>query len=255
MSHVLVPRLTAGAALIRLAEIEAALRRGEPASALVIERLGPAIPNATGGRAANEGDLRMWRSGVIDALDGLVPGSSSDNARHSMRLGEAISVVVNPSPSDASHDGTWSFLGLMLFPDLLALRWPSTDPSGGVAKDRWIGSQAGRDRNYLKLAWRRWQILGAVMTELQDPFGEDIFGALLERSAVARNPRLIRAAARQTSSYRGSLGRMEFTRALMQGITAMTGPLQVDILSDEEIERLVHGVAVGVDPRVAEEGA
>ena len=93
--------------------------------------------------------------------------------------------MINPSPSDAAHDGVWSFLTLMLFPDILADRWPATSPSGELPRDRWIGRQAGRDRNYFKLAWRRWRILGTVMSETGDAFGEDEFGALFERSAVA----------------------------------------------------------------------
>ena len=160
MSHLLVPRLTVGAALARLGEIEVELRGGTPAKDLVREQLGPAIPNPTGGSAATESSLHQWRSGVLDVMAGVDLGSATDNAVHSMCLGRAIADVVNPSPSDVAHDGVWSFLSLMLFPDVLASRWPAASPVGELPRDRWIGRQAGRDRNYLKLAWRRWRILG-----------------------------------------------------------------------------------------------
>lgn len=248
MSRVLIPRLSAGAALTRLNEIQAELRQGTAPEDLVREELGPAIPNPTGGTAPTSGDLRRWRSGVVSALRETSLGSATDNALHSMRLGQAIEGVIDPSPSDASHDGTWSFLSLMLFPDLVAARWPATGPAGELARDRWIGSQAGRDRNYLKLAWRRWRALGSVMEELSDPFGEDEFGALLERSAVARNGRLVELAARQVATYRGNLGRTEFARGLMRGLTALTGPLQLDILTYAELLAHVRAASLAVDP-------
>ena len=103
----------------------------------------------------------------------------------------------------------------MLFPDILAARWGAPTESQELAPDRWIGRQTGRDRNYLKLAWRRWQVLGPVMSATQDPLGEDEFGALLERSVVARNQRLVRSAALAVVAYRGSLGRTSFARKLM----------------------------------------
>lgn len=255
MTHVLVPRLSVGEALARLTEIETQLRRGVAAVELVSEEPGPAIANPTEGRAATESDLRHWRSGVLEAMGSVVTGSATENALHSMRLGQVVEDVVSPSPSDASHDGTWSFLSLMLFPDVLALRWPAPSTDGELPRDRWIGRQAGRDRNYLKLAWRRWQILGSVMAETGDPFGEDEFGALLERSAVARNPRLVQFAAREVASYRGRLGRNDFTRALMRGVTALTGPLQLDILQDEELQSHVRAVAFAIDPESVDRGA
>lgn len=247
--HVLIPRLSTGAAMTRLTFLQEELQRNTPAKDLVIERLELGVPNPTGGRAATEDDLRCWRSGVLGALEGRGVGSTSENAAHSMHLGRAIVEVIRPSPSDGAHDGSWSFLSLMLFPDVLAARWPASDNSSQLAKDRWIGKQVGRDRNYLKLAWRRWQVLGLVMSETQDAFGEDEFGALLERSAVARNGRLVQLAAREVAAHEGQLGRMEFTRALMRGLTALTGPLQLDVLSDEELAALVETTAAKVNGR------
>lgn len=249
MTHVLMPRLSTGDAMTRLAQIQEELQRNTPAKDLVIERLGQGVPNPTGGSAATEDDLRRWRRGVLASMEGLGLGTMSENAIHSMHLGRAIVEVIHPSPSDAAHDGAWSFLSLMLFPDILAARWPASGDLGQLAKDRWIGNQVGRDRNYLKLAWRRWQVLGPVMSETQDPFGEDQFGALLERSAVARNIRLVQFAAKEVTSYTGDLGRMEFTRGLMRGLTALTGPLQLDILSDHEMVELVRATAAKVHGR------
>ncbi len=249
MKHLLIPRLTAAAAFARLGEIEAQLGEGTPAKDLVTEHPGSAVPNPTGGSVATESDLRRWRSGVTEALTGVHPGTQPENAVHSRLLGQAIDEVIGPSASDAAHDGVWSFLALMLFPDVLASRWPAPGPAGALPKDRWIGRQAGRDRNYLKLAWRRWRIMGPVMEETGYAFGEDEFGALLERSAVARNVRLVRFAGQAVATYSGSTGRMEFTRSLMRSLTAETGPLQLDILSDDELYDLVTRVADEVDPR------
>ncbi|WP_068398167.1 hypothetical protein [Kribbia dieselivorans] len=253
MSHTLIPRLTTGDALARFTLVESALRSGRNAADLVIDEAGVAVPHPTGGSAPTASVLGRWRAEVMESLRDVKTGSVNDNAMHSMRLGQAISEVIDPSPSDAAHDGGWAFLSLNLFPDILEARWPLKD--GRLPKDRWIGKQAGRDRNYLKLAWRRWQLLGPVMVEFNEPFGEDEFGSLLERQAVARNVRLVRFAAREVATYQGAFGRNDFTRALMMGLTAMTGPLQLDVLDDHELEALVRATAMQIDPHSSGLGA
>lgn len=247
MSRKLVPRLTAAQAGERLDEIEQSLQGGARPMELVRVEIGDAAPNPTGGEAATREDLLRWRRRVMDALEGVGTGSKALNDLHAIRLGKAVSVEIDPSPSDAAHDGTWSFLSLMLFPDVVLARWPADSESGGLSSDRWIGAQLSRDRNYIKLSWRRWQLLGPVMESAESPLGEDEFGALLERTAVARNVRLVRVAAREIVGFRSG-PRMVFARELMKEITYLTGPILLDVLDDSQLEAVVRE-AVGVVAR------
>ena len=248
MSHTLIPRLTTEQAGNRLTEIHQKLQEGAKGYELVRTDMGLATLNPTGGEAPTSTDLRAWRQSVADRLTGVKAGPKADNDRHGALLGQAIAECINPSPSDAAHDGTWAYLSLWMFPDLVLERWGFTHGED-LSVDRWIGSPLGRDRNYLKLSWRRWQLLGDIMLEGTTPLGEDEFGALLERTSMARNLRLIRAAAREVLSYTGALGRMEFTRTYMKELTYLSGPLHLDVLTDEELKTMAREVAQEVGSR------
>lgn len=234
----LIPRFTVAQAEARLLEITERLRAGESPLAMVQTDPAGAVPNATGGEVATPDDLVRWRRDVSNFVGQVRPGTRHEKDRQGILLGEAIETVIQPGASDAASDGIWSFLSLVMFPDLVHARWPA-DAAGVLAADRWIGRQSGRDRNYLKLSWRRWLVLGPVLKAHESMLGEDEYGALLERSALARNVRLVRAAAEVILSYdEGS--RTEFARSLMKRITYQTGPRSLDILGDGEIRSLVR---------------
>ena len=227
------------------------LEAGAVPPALPQVEFGSASLNATGGGAPTQQDLSKWRSGVVDRLSELTTGSKDDNDRHSLALGQALAEVVNPSPSDAAHDGVWAYLTLMLFPDVVQRRWPLSTPPASSDNDRWVGALLSRDRNYLKLSWRRWTVLGSVVGDADRPLGEDEYGALLERTSIARNFRLVRLAAQSILENHGA-GRSEFARRLMKEITLLTGPLHLDVLSDSQLKAIVQDTAHRVNAPRAE---
>lgn len=239
----LVPQLTTGLALQLFREAAERLSAGvQPADLVRRDVVG--TPNPTGGSAPDVARLEAWRREILGRLDGISPTSKPERDKHSLVLGQAIAEIINPIPADVAHDGTWSYLSLALLPDVVHARWPGDSRDGQVIlpPERWIGAQAGnRDRNYLKLAWRRWVVLGAVMSTASPALGEDEFGALMERTAVARNRRLIRAAAVKILEMGPTQpgGRAEFARSLMKQICARTGSLTLDVLSDEDLASFV----------------
>ncbi|RLP11033.1 hypothetical protein [Propionibacterium australiense] len=243
MSFLLIPRLSTSEAHELLLEHSGVLGGGAPPDSLV--RLDvQGTPNPTGGAAASPSDLERWRQGIVERVGGIDARSREGRDELGVQLGRAIQEIICPIPADAAHDGTWSYLALVVFPDVVNRRWPGEWVNGQftLPAERWIGRQTtGRDRNYLKLAWRRWVVLGEVMSEARPLLGEDEFGALLERTAVARNKRLVVAAARviiqRGPGYPG--GRMEFARQLMKRIAARTGPLLLDIRTDDELMDVV----------------
>lgn len=234
----ILPRLTTPQAMRRLRHLEDHIASGRPLAEAVDLSMSSAAPNATGGSPATTSDLAVWRTEVLEEVGPLEVRSKAESDKFGIAVGKAIERVISPGISDAAHDSVWSFLSLMVFPDLVGARWPSR-PDGSLPASRWIGRQSSRDRNYLKLCWRRWTLLGTLLEETDKQLGEDEFGALLERSSLARNQRLIRMAAREVIRYAGDQPRTEYTRELLMLITYRTGPLMLDLLSDEELEHLV----------------
>lgn len=249
MTGMLIPRLEAAEAMRAFSAHEEALSEGRDASDLVeLDELG--VVNPTGGAAAGHQHVKQWRDEIVSRLDGIDLSTQEGRQRHGLVLGRAIAEVIDPVRADAAHDGVWSYLTLRVFPDVVHDRWPGERSQGRVnlSVDRWIGGTGNRDRNYLKLAWRRWMILGDIMETASPLLGEDEFGALLERSAVARNKPLVREVAKVILEYGPDQpgGRSEFTRGFMKLVCMKTGSLYLDILSDDEIRDFVRREAAGV---------
>lgn len=243
----LIPRLSTAHAVSRLLEIEERLKEGVPPASLVEFEHPGAHPNPTGGSVVTQGELRDWRNRVLAHVAEVPRADRHRDNLHGIYLGRALENVFNPIPADASHDGVWSFLSLMVFPDVVAERWPmSSDSDRRLPKDRWIGAQVGRDRNYLKLSWRRWRVLGEIMVQADPPLGEDEMDNLLERTSLARNVRLTRITARRIAAYDPNAapgGRMIFTRLLMKAIRYQTGARMLDVLTDRALAELVDDLA------------
>lgn len=243
---VLIPRLKPAEAMQIFSSHEKELSEGGAASDLVnTDDLG--VVNQTGGSAADQHQIEQWRGSVLTRLKGIDLSTNEGRQRHGMELGRAVAEVIDPVKADAAHDGVWSYLTLRVFPDVVHDRWPGEKVLGQtkLPVDRWIGGAGNRDRNYLKLAWRRWTILGKIMETASPLLGEDEFGALLERSAVARNKRLICEVARVVLQYGPDQpgGRSEFAREFMKQVCAKTGSLYLDMLSDDEMYDFVQRVA------------
>ncbi|QCV94185.1 DUF6339 family protein [Acidipropionibacterium acidipropionici] len=228
---------------------EEALGEGRDASYLV-DLDEPGVVNPTGGAAAEHQQVKQWREEIMSRLAGLDLSTQEGRQRHGLVLGRSIAEVIGPVKADAAHDGVWSYLSLRVFPDVVHARWPGERSQERVKLpvDRWIGGAGNRDRNYLKLAWRRWMVLGDIMETASPLLGEDEFGALLERSAVARNKPLVREVAKVILEYGPDQpgGRSKFAREFMKLVCMKTGSLYLDILSEDEIQDFVRGEAAGV---------
>ena len=122
----------------------------------------------------------------------------------------------------------------MVFPDVVWVRFP--DPS----EDRILGGP----RNVLRRTWNRYELLGDLDGLGAEALNEDELVQLTERTSLARNRRLVRALAQRVIEHPGSR-RMEFTRELAKRATFVTGPLLLDVLTDEDLEDLVDAVAEG----------
>ncbi|SDO78497.1 hypothetical protein SAMN04489867_0577 [Pedococcus dokdonensis] len=193
---------------------------------------------ATGGRKSTGDDLLRVRGRVLEAVGHWVDGGGvprNQQPKFDALLGQALHESLEILPADAAHAGTWSFLTLVLLPDVAVTRF--TD----LVDDRGLGTK--RERNVLSRAWMRWDALGAVLLSGDPILGEDELVGLLERSAVARNGALVHELATAVLHHRTGTARSEYARELYKRVRHRTGPLMLDLLTRDELAELVQAEA------------
>jgi len=183
------------------------------------------------GTVVTEEILRSVREIVLEAVlpwsKGPVPVSQV--AEWDRLVGRALHDSMQIVPSDASHAGPWSFVTLVLLPDVAAKRFPD------LHEDRLIGTY----RNTFRRCWWRHHIFGDLeLPKGTAPLGEDELVNIFERSKMARDHRLARVLAHEILAYEGR-DRSKYARALTRSVRAQTGPLLIDALSDDQVRQLV----------------
>jgi hypothetical protein len=243
MSWLIYPRLSLPYAKALISEItETMSRDGLPGvQALAGVEHPRAAPVATGGRVASSEQIANVREAVLKVVApwrqlGVVPRSQA--AAFDLRLGRALHEHLRVMPADAAHGETWSFLTLVVFPDVAVIRFPD------MHVDRLIGTQ----RNVLRRTWFRQEVLGDLLHSTDRPLGEDELVGLFERNSLARNRALIRRLAAAVLGYNGPLARSEWARDLYKRVTFATGPRLLDALSDAELDAIIYGTEVALAP-------
>lgn len=239
------PRLPVEAAR----ELLAAVRDASEMGILSVSKLASAShPKAahvaTGGRKATAAELLEVRRRVLEVVGewverGEVP--RNQQPYFDAHLGRVLHESLCITPADAAHGSTWSFLTLVLLPDVAVTRFSD------LADERGLGIK--RERNVLSRAWMRWDALGAVLLEGNPILGEDELVGLLERTAVARNRALVHELARSVLGYAGEMPRSVYAREIYKRVRYRTGPLMLDLLAPEELAGLVRFEAAKVGSR------
>lgn len=189
-----------------------------------------AIPYEVG-TPVSETKLIELRDCVIATVKRLESSRTSNTRRSDwdLAVGTALYRTMEIIPSDASHEGPWAFLTLVLLPDFAVMRFPDRHPA------RMLGGR----RNVFRRVWWRQHILGDLSTrEGVRPLGEDEMVNIFERSKMARNHNLARELARAILDYPGD-NRSEFTRRLTRRVRALTGPIMLDVCSSSQLRAVV----------------
>ena len=191
---------------------------------------------AVGGERATEERLRAVRQTVLDELEPWLSRARSGTLHRGNRaemdgpLGIALHRGMDIIPADAAHDGTWSFLSLVLLPEVVKARFPE----GHV--NRWLG----RPRNALRRTWWRQHVLGDIeVPRGVSPLGEDELVGLFERSTLASDQRLVRLLARRILEHRG-VDRSDFARRLSKRVLADLAYTETSLLDDTELSNFVE---------------
>src|SRR5579863_2963043 len=129
MSWFVYPRLPLPFAKAGISEIAEAMSRGGVSAVRAMARTDHprAAPIATGGRVADSEHIAKVRMAVLDAID---PWRQADGvprgqaAAFDLALGRTLHEHLQVVPADAAHDEVWSFLTLVVFPDVAVMRFP-----------------------------------------------------------------------------------------------------------------------------------
>lgn len=209
----------------------------------------PTAPN----RVAPEKLSELQQTVRRIARDNGWPGTLSRHAatEFDRQLAAELYRQMRILPADAASEEVWSFLSLVLLPDVAFWRWPNPD-----RKPRYERI-LGQPRNVFRRLWHRVHVLGE---DLGSMLFEDEAVGLLERPSLGGNPRTARAiaaahlatAARFPEVARTSLLRVAALRLRRVGVLVSMealDDLQLTELMDEVFSGAVQSLVRDVDDR------
>lgn len=195
-----------------------------------------AAPAPTGGHPVEDSRLLdlQGRIRAVAAEAGypeLLKGAQAFDRPCGQELFTTMGIVT----ADAADEGVWSYMSLVLVPEIGPWRFPDR------AEERILG----KPRNvFRRLWWRAWA-LGENLDAAPGgctPLGEDEFVQIMERPSLGGNPRTARAI--RDALWRAEAGTMAVARSeLMRQVTrrvrAARSHLALDVLSDTQLRELL----------------
>lgn len=149
-------------------------------------------------------------------------------------LGALLFESLPLSPYEAAHREVWFFLGLVVFPEVGAWRFPRLTP------DRFIGSPL---RNALGRTWWRAYLLGPDLGSSSfdaEPLGENELYALVEKTTIGLNPYLVDKIASAVYRFQPkALGRDSIVEELTKDILRTLPWCDLNALDEESLESLL----------------
>ena len=140
--------------------LAARLKRAEQKDRIVLAGTGHprAAPAPTGGTPVPEGHLIELAEAMRFEFEGELgrPVANEDKAQVDARFGRILHDRMAIIPSDAAHEGVWSFLSVVLLPDVATWRFPDCHP----------GRLLGTHRNVFRRTWWRQHVLGDILERL-----------------------------------------------------------------------------------------
>lgn len=238
MTSFAYPRLPDSEALVRAHQMRTMVKTDPRQLGSYAAAEHPATtPVPTGATIATRERIISVRSTVTSAVARWLTGAPVPRGEASafdIILGRALHESLQILPADAAHQETWNFLSTVLLPDVVWARFPD------LHENRVLG----KPRNTLRRAWHRHDVIGDLQAAASRPLGEDELTGIFERTALASNRPLARALAEAVLRSEAA-NRSQFARDLYRGVTELTGPLLLDVLSEDEITQLVARTVAG----------
>jgi hypothetical protein len=140
-------------------------------------------------------------------------------------------------PAEAAAGGVWSFLSLVLLPDVAAWRYTDRHPNRFIGRDVMIGTA---NRHVFGRLWARAYVFGP---ELLHRLIEDNFEGIFGRPAFGGSVRLARAIGatmvRTIDDYKVT-NSQELLRDTMKRLLRLAGIVRFDALDDDQLGALLH---------------
>ena len=199
-----------------------------------------AEPSATGGHPADRGKLEQLQVAIRDVAEqaGYPKSLGGSTQTFDRPCGTTLLELMDIVPADAAEEGVWSFLSLVLVPEIGPWRFPAQ------AEERLLG----RPRNVLRRTWWRAWALGPDLDRAPEgcePLGEDESVQIMERPSLGGNRRTARAlqAALWRAELEGiSVPRSELMRQLARRLRATKSHISLDAIDDGSLDELLDGL-------------
>jgi hypothetical protein len=155
------------------------------------------------------------------------------------KFDQAISVgllhSVDIVPADAAHEGVWSFLSLVLVPDVAFWRFPNRDRRDDYER------LLGRPRNVFRRLWWRAYALGE---EASGQLHEDEAVAIMERPTLGGDIRLARMIATAHLQVIGTaaVSRTELLRQVTKRLRRLSAVITLTALDNADLSALIDEV-------------
>ena len=163
-------------------------------------RIPQAITQPTGGMPITDALLKELRASIVSAArnHGFPDSRPTSFLRFELEVAEALAAwsplwIAEGTPTgEALRNDCWTFITIVVLPDVALWRWPAKGGEDGSGSRRWKGRMLGGSRNTFQRIFRRVMCLdrGAehpdrwgLIRELQ----EDDFSAILERPRLSSN--------------------------------------------------------------------
>ncbi len=146
------------------------------------------------------------------------------------------------SPMEAASTEVWSWMTLVLMPDIALQRFPDASSV----------RMHGGPRNVFRKVWWRVEVLGDLADPKRDGvLGEDELVGIFERTSLARNRPIARAIFRCLSASKDS-GRTEYARALSRTVLRDLAHLSPALMDDPAADALVASADRRISLRAGE---
>jgi hypothetical protein len=239
----LYPRLLPGAAAARFRDLQAT--GPQPPKAGEVPSLADAVFAATGGTRVTPSDLQAVRHEIVErARTHGFPDSRSRGADSSFDAVTAryLHAELGLTPGEAAQRHVWSYLGLVLLPDVCAWRYPPRE-GRGYLDDRVIGTDL--TRHTLARLWLRAHLLhdptGPDPYALVQVLGEnDIDQLLTRRQDIAATPPLVRAVVRAHRDDPHRVGGQRDRDILRDSLKRLASFIDLDSLGEDGATALVR---------------
>lgn len=208
-----------------------------------------AAPSATGGHAADIDDVLRVQKAVRSVADNFsfpAPLGQSAQQQFDQACGAALFESMRIVPADAASRGVWTFLTVVVLPEVAEWRFPN------APLERVLGD---RRRNVLRrLWWRSWTLDSPdTMPAGCTPLGEDELVQIMERpglSGDARVGRALQAAVWKIEKKHPTAPRSRVFRQVCLHLLARKSHVLLASLTDQQLADAVDDAIVKAVARI-----